>query len=85
MLGSTLPGLFTISAYLGIKNYHPDKRGLMAGISSVFGSIGYLALAIFSGVVYDSWRKDSPFLVCAGLLILAVVLVLRIYKNMKLE
>jgi len=85
LLGGTLPCLFTISGYIGIKYFPPDKRGLMGGISNIMGSIGYFVLAVTSGVMYDSWRKDGPFLVCAGLLVVAIVLVLKIYKSMKLE
>jgi len=82
MLGATLPGLFVISNYLGIKNYPPDKRGIMVGFSGLVGYIGYFIIATGGGILYDSWRKEGPFLICTGLLLVAICLVLVIYRNM---
>jgi len=83
LLGTTLPGLYIVTGYLGIRHYPPDKRGIMTGFSGIIGSIGYFVLATSSGVLYDSWRKDGPFLICASLLVFAIILVLIIYKGMK--
>jgi len=85
LLGSTLPGLFVISSYIGIKNYPPDKRGIMIGFSGLIGYIGFFIIATGGGILYDSWRREGPFIICTGLLILAIILVLIIYRGMKKE
>jgi len=82
MLGSTLPGLFVISNYLNIKNFPEDKRGIMIGFTGMIGNVGHFIIASGGGLLYDYWRKDGPFLVCAGLLIVAMILVTKIYRSM---
>ena len=80
IMGATLPGLFVISSYLGIKNYPAEKRGIMIGFAQMVGYIGYFIIATGGGYLYDNWRKDGPFIVCCGLLGVAVILVLKINK-----
>ena len=85
IMGATLPGLFVISSYLGIKNYPPKKRGIMIGFAQMVGYIGYFVIATGGGYLYDNWRKDGPFIICCGLLGVAVALVLRINKSYSLS
>lgn len=82
LLGSTLPGLFVITNFLNIRNFPEDKRGIMIGFTGMIGNIGHFIIASGGGLLYDYWRKDGPFIVCAGLLIVAMILVTKIYRSM---
>jgi len=85
LLGSTLPGLFVITNFLNIRNFPEDKRGIMIGFTGMIGNIGHFIIASGGGLLYDYWRKDGPFLVCAGLLVVAMILVTKIYRSMILQ
>lgn len=82
IFGGTIPGLFVISSYLGIKNYPAEKRGIMVGLMSMLGYMGYFIIAFGGGIIYDRWRRDGPFLICTGLLIMASILITIIYEKM---
>ena len=82
VMGSTVPGLFVIGHYLGARNFPEDKRGIMIGFTGLVGQVGFFIISSAGGLLYDHWRKDGPFLICSGLLLLAIMLVLRIHKVM---
>jgi len=85
LFGLTVPGLFPITSLLNIRNYPADKRGVMNGFSQLVCNVSHLAIAGGGGLLYDNWQRNAPFLICAALLVLAVVLVLIIYSGMKNE
>jgi len=79
LFGATVPGLFLITNYLNIKNFPIEKRGIMISFSGFVGSIAHFIMASLGGFLYDNWRKDGPFLICALLLGVAMILIARIY------
>lgn len=81
VLGATIPGLFVISTYLGIKNFPADKRGIMLSLMGIAGYFGYFILTSGGGFLYDHWRKDGPFIVCIIILVVASMMVLIIKKK----
>jgi len=85
LFGSTLPGLMTITNYLNIKNFPPEKRGTMTGFCHLVSQTSYFIIATGGGYLYDNWRRDGLFMVCAGLLVFAAVLVTVIYSRMNVR
>jgi MFS family permease len=85
MFGSTLPGLMTITNYLNIKNFPPEKRGIMIGFCHLVSQTSYFIIATGGGYLYDNWRRDGLFMVCAGLLVFAAILVTIIYSGMNVR
>lgn len=85
LLGATIPGLFVITSFLNIKNFPPEKRGMMMGFSGLVGGIGYFIISAGGGIIYDKWRKDGPFLAGTALLVIAIIFVLRTYKSIRNE
>jgi len=81
LLGATIPGLLIITGYLNIKNFPADKRGIMIGFTSLVGNVGYFIISFGGGFLYDYWRKEAPFLICATLLTLSIVLITRVYQT----
>jgi len=82
VFGGTLPGLFVVTNYLGIKNYPAEKRGIMIGLAGLVGFTGYFIIATGGGLLFDYWQKNGPFVVCTALLGLAAILIVIIYVRM---
>ncbi len=83
LLGSTLPGLFVISQFLGVRYYPNDKRGIMISFTALIGYISFFIISTGGGLLYDYWRKDGPFIICTGLLLVAIVIILKMYNAME--
>jgi len=81
LFGATVPGLFLITGYLNIKNFPLEKRGIMMSVSGFIGNIAHFIMATLGGFLFDNWRKDGPFLVCTFLLVVAMILVTKIYYS----
>ncbi len=81
LFGLTLPGLNTITTLLNLRNFPADKRGLMNGFCQLVSNTSYFIIAGGGGLLYDNWRRNGPFVICAGLLVLAAFIVLFIYSG----
>ena len=84
LFGLTLPGLGTITNLLNLKNFPADKRGVMTGFCQMVSNISYSIIAGGGGLLYDNWKRNGPFVICAGLLVFAAFLVLIIYARIKI-
>lgn len=82
LMGVSLPGLFVIASYLGIKNFPPIQRKVMIAFTGLFGHVTYFVVAVGGGLLYDYWRKDGLFVVCTAILGFGFVSVITIYKSM---
>ncbi len=85
IFGSTLPGLATITNIITFKHYPAEKRGLMVGFAQFVTNCSYFVLAIGSGYLYDHWKRNGPFMVCAGMLSLATIVISLIYCRIPKE
>ncbi len=85
LFGSTLPGLATVINLINFKHYPAEKRGLMIGFAHLITNSSYFVFAVGGGFLYDKWRKNGPFMVCAGLLGLTILLVFLISRKIRKE
>jgi len=83
LFGFTVPGLFPITSLLNTRYFPVDKRGVMSGFCSIISNIAYFLIAGGGGLLYDNWERNGPFLFCAGLLVLAALMVLILYFKVK--
>ena len=81
LVGATLPGLFVITNFINIKNFPPEKRGIMISFTGLAGNISHFLIASGGGLLYDHISKVGPFILCAILLKVAILLVKYFHKT----
>jgi len=81
LVGATLPGLFVITNFINIKNFPAEKRGIMISFTGLAGNVSHFLIASGGGLLYDHLSKVSPFLLCAVLLKVAIVLITYFHKT----
>jgi len=85
LFGLTMPGLGTITNLINLKNFPADKRGVTNGFCQLVSTSSYFVIAGGGGLLYDNWRRNGPFVVCAGLLVFAAFVILIIYSRIVKE
>lgn len=81
MLGCILTGIYTASAYLTTKHFPEDIRGILTGIMSAVGFVGYIVLALGGGYLYDVWMPSAPFLINLVVMVFVLIGVNYIYRT----
>jgi len=81
LIGATLPALFVITNFINIKNFPPEKRGIMVSFTGLAGNISHFLIASTGGLLYDHISRSGPLVMCSILLIIAALLVKYIHKT----
>ncbi len=79
ILGTTLTGIYILANFLGSRYYPANKRGIMFGIQTLIGYVGYVIIASGGGFLFDHWTHNAPFVLYTILLSLALVSVVSLY------
>jgi len=79
LLGGTLTGIYILANFLGSRYYSANKRGIMFGIQTLIGYIGYVIIASGGGFLFDHWTHNAPFVLYTILLSVALILIFMIY------
>jgi len=79
ILGATLTGIYILANFLGSRYYSANKRGIMFGIQTLIGYIGYVIIASGGGFLFDHWTHNAPFVLYTILLSVALILIFLIY------
>jgi MFS family permease len=72
----SLPGIFTFASFLAYRHFTAENRGIMMGISAIFGVIGVVTVMILGGYLFDNWTRNGPFLLYFMLILITLIIVL---------
>jgi len=80
--GVSLPGIFTFASYLSYKHFSPEHRGILMGISAIFGVTGVVIVMVLGGYLFDTWSRNGPFLLYFMLISITAIIValLKIFR-----
>mmetsp|Transcript_20330 Transcript_20330/g.17609 ORF Transcript_20330/g.17609 Transcript_20330/m.17609 type:complete len:93 (+) Transcript_20330:551-829(+) len=81
----SLPGVFTFASFLSYRHYSPSHRGVLMGISAIFGVAGVVTVMVIGGYLFDSWDRNGPFNLYFILILitLGMVLYYKLTKKIK--
>lgn len=71
-----LPGIFTFASFLSYRYYSPEHRGILMGISAIFGVAGVVTVMVIGGFLFDSWSRNGPFILYALLILITLGMVI---------
>jgi len=81
----SLPGVITFATFLAYRHFTPENRGILTGISAVFGVTGVATVMILGGYLFDNWTRNGPFLLYFILIVFTICIIFFLKSKRKIR